>query len=818
MPYPSGRAVSWAFAAFLATATAEAPALPQDKPAAATLSPRDADIATLRTFMTEGPGRGIRLDDAVRAETRLDPWPESLPDRESVRGVLQMYELERQFNQGVFAGGNRVVEMGVRMIAASDRINRDREPDAWRASQARTAEFIGRYFWRFLRARHQPGPGEYRPDIAVTADWLRDRIAPLLDDEGVEPEMRAKLLVAVARGYTPEGRATYVGQERNTPVGLDVYRRAWRTALDGGKADLARQIVWEAAGKTFLADPAGRQAEALLAEAAPQGPAGWLDWGGTYEIRMRIAEARGDHAAFDRFSELWIAALREDRAFGNAPLIGGGPGPATQERELSYAAMPLRRGDARAAIDRLDLLANLRDARLSSGLKAPVAAAAPAPAQLGEELGVDYVIIALGDGGGRIDPEVAARVQRGDTTPMAPTSFVDWGRLAVGAEAARAGPVSAAARSGIDPRLWFLETGRGYATYLPEVDRLSGLRGPWGDIPEFIALMTSRLPHYEDQFFEAFGKPIDDLAGGRCAADRPLAGRTPRILLIASEGLNIYPVEMARAPNGRRLIDCYEFRRAPTLAAARASAAGWRTSRELSGISGVWDPQNNLPFAQAERALIAAAVGNRSEITPVDPTTDETVLRPASGADILHIAAHGTFSAAGPLNTGITVGPERVLTIAGIRFVSDPTTVSLAVLSACETGLSDANGTTATDSVAAALMASGAAGVVGALWQVDDAVSALVMGKFYERLLRHDRPPAAALREAQLWVRDASTADIMRFLVESERRVDPESRASLASLRETIATATAGTPPGEAPLANPILWGGFGFFGTYPDR
>jgi hypothetical protein len=803
----------------LATAAPATKAAAQEKPvAAAALSQRDRDVATVRTFMTGDPGRRGRLGDAVQAEARIDPWPDSLPDRETVRGVLDMYALDQQFNQGVFAGGNRVVEMGVRMVAASDRVNRTREPAAWRAAQARTAEFIGQYFWRFLRARRQPGPGEYRPDVAITAAWLRDRVAPLLSDPDVAPEARARLLVAVARGYTAEGRAAWLTEERDLPIGFDFYRRAWRTALEDNEADLARQIVWEAAGKTFLADPDGTQAEALLNEAAPQGPAGWLDWGGTHEVRMRIAEARGDHAGFERAAERWIAALREDRAFGNAPLIAGGPLPAAQPRELSYAAMPLRRGDAGAAIARLEQLASLREARLSGGPRTASTPAMPAPVQLGAELGVDHVIIALGDGGGRIDPEVAARVQQGDTTPMAPTSFIDWGHLAVGAAAGRDGAVSAAARSGLDPMLWFLETGRGYATYLPEVDRLSGLRGPWGDIPEFIASMTRRLPQYESRFFEAFGKPIDDLAGGRCAADRPLTGPPPRILLIASEGVNFYPVEMARAPNGRRLIDCYEFRRAPTLAAARVSAARWRAQPQLSGISGVWDPQNNLPFARAERALIAAAVRGRSEITPLDPTSDETVLRPASGADILHIAAHGTFSAVAPLNTGIAVGPERVLTIAGIGFARNPATVSLAVLSACETGLSDANGTAATDSIAAALMSSGAAGVVGALWQVDDAVSALIMGKFYERLLRHHRPPAAALREAQLWVRDASTAEIMRFIQESERRVDPESRTSLAHLRETIASATAATPPGEAPLANPILWGGFGFFGTYPDR
>ncbi len=66
------------------------------------------------------------------------------------------------------------------------------------------------------------------------------------------------------------------------------------------EADLARQIVWEAAEKTFHGDRTGRRAEAVLAGAASDGPKDWLEWGGTYQVRMRVAEAQEDDAAFDR--------------------------------------------------------------------------------------------------------------------------------------------------------------------------------------------------------------------------------------------------------------------------------------------------------------------------------------------------------------------------------------------------------------------------------------------------------------------------------------------------------------------------------------
>lgn len=807
--WPVPRRARFAFiflAGLLVTGDLAAAVPPVQKPEArAPQTLREQDIEALGTFLSGGAGGGVTLDRAIEAEARLDPWPDSLSGRESVRGVLQMYDLIRQFNSGIFAGGNRVVELGTRMIAAADRIDRASEPSAWAASQVYAAEFIGRYFWRFPRARNEPVPGEVQPEAEITAAWLRARIEPLLTDEHVTPEMRAKLLVAIARGYMPGGRAAYYVNDAD--AGLDFYRQAWRAALADGKADLARQIVWEAAEKTFHGDRSGRRAEAVLAGATPDGPKDWLEWGGTYQVRMRIAEAREDGAAFDRAAELWVAALRTDSSFTRAPLIGGGPFAGEAEREMAYVAAPMRHGDTAAALARLDVMAARRETR--GGTPAPEGSAVPAPEVLTAELGVDLVILAVGGQGVVVDNDVVAAIRRGETGPMAPVSSIAWGRLS----AAR-GSDPASVRSGLDPRLSFLENGRGFASYLPEVDRLWGLRGPWGNIQEFIAEMGAQIPRYEDQFFQTFGKPIDDLAGGRCASDRPLSGPTPRILLIASEMLNIYPVEMARAPNGRRLIDCYEFRRAPTLAAARASARHWQGRRQLSGVSGVWDPENNLPFAQIERAMIASAA--REPLAPLDPSSDSTVLRPASGADILHIAAHGRFSANGSLNSGITVAPDRLMSVTGIRFASDPATIALAVLSACETGLSDTNGTVADTSIAAALMANGTAGVVGALWQVDDGATALVMGRFYELLLRRNRPPAAALREAQLWARDASLDELLRFIAASERGADPAARANFADLRTALAAA-AEASPGTPPLADPLLWGGFGFFGTYAD-
>ena len=55
--------------------------------------------------------------------------------------------------------------------------------------------------------------------------------------------------------------------------------------------------------------------------------------------------------------------------------------------------------------------------------------------------------------------------------------------------------------------------------------------------------------------------------------------------------------------------------------------------------------------------------------------------------------------------------------------------------------------------LARGFLAAGAARVVASLWAVEDRATAELMGRFYRELLAGGRPPAAALRAAQLDLR-----------------------------------------------------------------
>jgi CHAT domain-containing protein len=78
--------------------------------------------------------------------------------------------------------------------------------------------------------------------------------------------------------------------------------------------------------------------------------------------------------------------------------------------------------------------------------------------------------------------------------------------------------------------------------------------------------------------------------------------------------------------------------------------------------------------------------------------------------------------------------------------------VELAVLSACETGLGQIAGGEGLLGLQRAFHAAGARTVIASLWKVDDIATREIMERFYENLWKKNLGKLAALRDAQLWM------------------------------------------------------------------
>jgi CHAT domain-containing protein len=101
---------------------------------------------------------------------------------------------------------------------------------------------------------------------------------------------------------------------------------------------------------------------------------------------------------------------------------------------------------------------------------------------------------------------------------------------------------------------------------------------------------------------------------------------------------------------------------------------------------------------------------------------------------------------------------------------------SLVTLSACETGLTDIrDNTDKYIGLPSGFFYAAATSVISTLWAVRDVSTAILMIKFYEIFLSETRPVAIALRESQLWLKEATVQHLVDWvagckLISDERK------------------------------------------------
>jgi CHAT domain len=227
---------------------------------------------------------------------------------------------------------------------------------------------------------------------------------------------------------------------------------------------------------------------------------------------------------------------------------------------------------------------------------------------------------------------------------------------------------------------------------------------------------------------------------------RPLAG-----LLDAAERVTVVPhralhdVPWCALHDGQRwLLESHEL----ILASSASSGAAnrmrtWQPPRRVLAMGAEAD---GLPQVHAELQAIGQAMGARAQLLLGSAASAEALQRLAPGADIVHLACHGSFRADNPAFSALTLA-DGPLTLHDLR--EHRLDAALVVLSACETGLSRVAAGDELIGLVRGFTLAGAAAVLATQWAVSDASTARLMGALYRGLAAGVRP-AAALRCAQL--------------------------------------------------------------------
>jgi hypothetical protein len=206
------------------------------------------------------------------------------------------------------------------------------------------------------------------------------------------------------------------------------------------------------------------------------------------------------------------------------------------------------------------------------------------------------------------------------------------------------------------------------------------------------------------------------------------------------------------APTGERfLVDDVTISYSPSLRAALDAQS--RAATEAASLLALADA--SLSHARREVDGVMAVFGgparSRSQLLRSE-TTHSQLLAALPGAHVVHFACHGRAEPENALNGAIYSCRDAPITL-GELIELDLQTTRLAVLSACETAVSDIRLPNEVVNLASGMLQAGAAGAIGSLWPVNDATTAALMQRFYEAWRVERLTPARALRAAQQWMR-----------------------------------------------------------------
>jgi CHAT domain-containing protein/tetratricopeptide (TPR) repeat protein len=249
----------------------------------------------------------------------------------------------------------------------------------------------------------------------------------------------------------------------------------------------------------------------------------------------------------------------------------------------------------------------------------------------------------------------------------------------------------------------------------------------------------------------------------------------PEAIIIPSNLLSLLPLHAARTRDStcvtgwRYALDFVRLRYAPSaLVLSNALKSSLRDKSQSLFIVG--DPQptssslslGHLDYCDLEVSAVENHFKDRLVIFGSE-ATKEAVVAGIPGRDILHFACHGMHDFGDPLNSGLVMAHDEILSLRDILTLRLPGT-RLAVLSACSSGIP---GTMLPDeyvSLPGGMMLSGVDGVIASLWPVGDVSTMMLMIYFYEQWQKKEQELPLAFSLAQKWLRDSTNAEKLQFI------------------------------------------------------
>ncbi len=289
------------------------------------------------------------------------------------------------------------------------------------------------------------------------------------------------------------------------------------------------------------------------------------------------------------------------------------------------------------------------------------------------------------------------------------------------------------------------------------------------------------------------------------------------LIFINSGALGLLPIHTTwREVNGikRFLSDDYMISYSPSAYVLRISQRRIQDPLRLShSLMAIVDPTTDLPFSSIEGQIVAKlfSINKQLVLQGNEASIDKTIAL-AKNYSYLHFACHGFYDWDEVTNSALVLADGKLLNLHDILSPKfNLQKARLVTLSACETGLTEfLQLPSEYIGLPAALLEAGAPAVISSLWAVNDMSTAIMMSEFYRRHLIEGQDIVVALHGAQLYLRNATAAEMNLFEL-YQRQYLTSGRKDIKALSEMRYFQS---NPNIKPFTNQYYWGPFFLSGT----
>ncbi len=264
---------------------------------------------------------------------------------------------------------------------------------------------------------------------------------------------------------------------------------------------------------------------------------------------------------------------------------------------------------------------------------------------------------------------------------------------------------------------------------------------------------------------------------------------------------------------------------------ARSLLQDESTKTKRSAVYALGNPDLDLYWGEVEAyvlTLLARNLNLLAEAKVRQQATRSWLAEAMQRGYIVDASCHGRFNTDDFLKTALHLAEDEQLTLADmLSHEVDLRGLRLMILSACQTAVLDLRGAVnEVRSLAAGMLQAGAEAVLAPLWSVEELATYLLMARFAQVWFPNmkSKAPAAALIEAQHWLRTVTIRGLLAWYSESiptptEQELQQFSDArkkeqakKLIQVKEFLKRWVEKIWQGNldaVPFADPFFWAGF---------